>query len=194
MALFKSKEEKGFEKQMDMQEPYSESSDDSIAQDRNLNYASNSSPETSFEYKKMILVPEAQAEFIGKIDKDVTLANLGGFKPDREELKFQVGTIELFAGEFVEERYIEVIDEDGNKVIDAKTGLPFRRLVLVFDEAFRSCLNFLMAEYKFDIVASRAIGGERAAMLDTMTTTRIQKEFSKKKEMQNSSFGIGGSK
>ena len=192
MALFKSKEEKSFEKQMDMQEPYSESSDEAIAQDRQMNYASNMMPETHFEWKRIVNIPESQAEFIGKIDKDVVFANLGGSKPDREELKFQIGTIELFEGEFVEEKEIELIDEDGNKIIDVKTNRPLRRKVLVFDEAFRSCFNFLKAEYKFDVVASRALGNERASMLDTMTTTRIQKEFSKKNEMKKSSLGTGG--
>jgi hypothetical protein len=177
---------------MDMQEPYSESSDDAIAQDRNLNYSSNVMPETHFDWKRIVNIPESQAEFIGKIDKDVVFANLGGSKPSIEELKFQIGTIELFEGEFVEEKEIEVLDPEGNRIIDVNTGKAFRRKVLIFDEAFRSCLNFLKAEYKFDVVASRAMGGERAAMLDTMTTTRIQKEFSKKNDAKNSSLGVGG--
>ena len=191
---FKSKEEKDFEKSMDMQEPYSESSDESMSNDvrSSPNYSSNMMPENSFDWKKMVNIPESQAEFLGKIDKDVVFANIGGSKPTIEELRFQIGTIELFEGEFIEEKWVEVVDSDGNKLIDPNTKKVFRRQILVFDEAFRSCLNFLKAEYKFDIVASRAIGGERASMLDTMTTTRIQKEFSKKSEAKQSSFGLGG--
>jgi hypothetical protein len=190
----KSKEEKEFEKNMNMQEQYSESSDESMVRDRDLNYASNMMPESQFEWKKLVNIPESQAEFIGKIDKDVVFANLGGSKPTIEELRFQIGTIELFEGEFVEEKEIEVVDSDGNRIIDVATGKPLRRKIMVFDEAFRSCLNFLKAEYKFDIVASRAIGniGERAAGLDTMTTTRIQKEFSKGETKKNNTFGMGG--
>jgi len=194
MGLFKSKEEKEFEKGMDMQEPYSESSDDSIDNDRRLNYSSNMMPETHFEWKKIVNIPESQAEFLGKIDKDVVFANLGGSKPTIEELRFQIGTIELFEGEFVEEKLVEVRDDNGNVVFDKETNTPFLRKILVFDEAFRSCLNFLKAEYKFDIVASRAIGdvGERAAGLDTMTTTRISKEFSKREGKKGSMIGVGG--
>lgn len=194
MALFKSKDEKDFEKSMDMQEPYSESSDESMNNDKQLNYPSNMMPESHFEWKKLVNVPESQAEFAGKIDKDVVFANIGGRKPDIEQLRFEIGTIELFEGEFVEEKEIEIQDEDGNKIIDAKTGKPLRRKILVFDEYFRSCLNFLKAEYKFAVVASRALGdvGERAAGLDTMTSTRIQKEFSKKDGAKKSAFGTGG--
>jgi len=193
MGVFKSKEEKDFEKSMDMQEPYSEMSDESISNDRQApNYSSNMMPENSFDWKKMVNIPESQAEFVGKIDKDVVFSNLGGNKPTIEELRFQIGTIELFEGEFIEEKWVEVVDDEGNKLIDSNTKKPFRRQILVFDEAFRSCLNFLKAEYKFDIVASRALGNERASMLDTMTTTRIQKEFSKKNDMKQSSFGVGG--
>lgn len=190
--MFKSKEEKDFEKSMDMQEPYSEMSDDSINADRQSpNYSSNMMPENSFDWKKMVNIPESQAEFIGKIDKDVVFSNLGGSKPTIEELRFQIGTIELFEGEFIEEKWITIEDSDGNKLKD-ESGKIVKKQILIFDEAFRSCLNFLKAEYKFDIVASRALGNERASMLDTMTTTRIQKEFSKKNEVRQSNFGIGG--
>lgn len=194
MALFKSKEEKDFEKSMEMQEPYSESSDDSINNDRSLNYASNGMPESHFEWKKMINIPESQAEFIGKIDKDVVFAAMSGQKPSIEELRFEIGTIELFEGEFVVEKWVEIIDEEGNKIIDSETQKPLKRCVKIFDEEFRSCLNFLKAEYKFSIVASRSLGdvGERAAGLDTMTTTRIQKEFSKKDSKKSGTFGTGG--
>lgn len=194
MALLKSKEEKEFEKQMDAQEPYSEASDESISRDKELNYSSGMVAENMVEHKRMILIPESQAEFPGKIDKDVTLAHIGGALPSIEELRFQIGTIELFEGEFVEEREVEIVDEEGHKIMDAKTQKPLRRKILIFDEAFRSCLNFLKAEYKFAIVASRSIGdvGERAAGLDTMTTTRIQKEFSKKTDKSKSTVGFGG--
>lgn len=194
MGVFKSKEEKDYAKSMDMQEPYSEASDESIAHDRQLNYPSNVMPENNFDWKKMVNIPEAQAEFVGKIDKDVVFANLGGQKPSIEELRFQIGTIELFEGEFVEEKDVEIRDSEGNTVYDTETGKPLKRRLLIFDEAFRSCLNFLKAEYKFDIVASRAIGdvGERAAGLDTMTSTRIQKEFSKKDNKKSSIMGTGG--
>jgi hypothetical protein len=196
MVLFQDRKTREFEKDMNMQEPYLESSDESMSNDMSRSgvggLPSSNIPEDFYQYKRFINLPESQAEFLTKIDKDVVFGNFGGSKPSLEELRFQVGTIELFEGEFVEEIKIPrrdnngvfVKDKDGNIVIDT---------FLMFDEAFRSCLNFLKAEYKFSVVASRALNGtDRAAYLDISTNNRISKEFSKKREQKNSIFGTGG--
>jgi hypothetical protein len=49
-----------------------------------------------------------------------SFSSLGGSKPSLEELRFQIGTIELFEGEFVEEREVEIVDEDGNKITEVR--------------------------------------------------------------------------
>ena len=191
-----NRREKEFEKEMDMQEPYQESDDNSINQDLSRgqlnNLPSSSIPEDFYQYKRFINLPESQAEFETKIDKDVVFANLGGNKPGREELRFQIGTIELFEGMFVIPHKIPVLDENGEQFVD-ENGQKVWRIVNVFDEEFRDSLNFLKAEYKFDIVSSRALwGNDRAAYLDISTSNRISKELSRKKEQKNQLFGAGG--
>lgn len=190
-----SKEEKQFQKQMDMQEPYQEGSDESMAFDQQLGekprYPSNITPEDYYMYKKFINLPESQAEHITKIDKDVVLANLGGSKPTREELRFQEGTIELAETEWVIPLKIPRKNMDGSFIKDSEGHIVFDT-ELVFDEYFRGCLVFLKGQYKFDLVSSRAQGGQdRAAFLDISTSNRISKELSKKKEQQNRYFGGG---
>jgi hypothetical protein len=192
--MFESKEEKTIKKEMDMQRDYNEQSDESISRDMSQqgNLPSNISPQDFYEYKRFINLPDSQAEFATKIDKDVVFANLSGSKPSIDELRFQIGTIELFEGEFIEEVKIPRRDEAGNFVRDINGKIIvdyFKR----FDEAFRSCLNFLKSEYKFAIVASRALGGnDRAAFLDISSNQRIQKEYNKKKDDGNKIFGTGG--
>ncbi len=193
--VFKVSMEKEYEKEMNIQEGYSESSDDTISTDMQRakpNYPSDVLPNDYYEYRRFVNLPESQAEFEGKIDKDIVFANLGGKKPDIEEMRFEIGTIELFEGEFVEEIEIKLKDNDGNDVYDIHNNIV-KRKILIFDEAFRSCLNYLKAEFKFSAVASRALGiNDRASVLDITTNARIQKEFAKKKDQNNRLFGTGG--
>lgn len=187
--------EKDLDRQMTANEQYQESSDESMAMDSqmgNSRLPSNVTPEDFYSYKKMVNIPESQAEFSQKIDKDVVFANLGGQKPNMEELRFQIGTIELFESEFVEELRVPVRNNDGTLVRDKDNLIVFDTLIR-FDEAFRGSLNFLKAEYKFAMVASRAMGGnDRAAYLDISSSNRISKDFTKKKDNQGKTFGLGG--
>lgn len=182
------------DEQMDAQEPYMESSDELMQNEARpqMNLPSNVMPEDYYQYKRFVNLPESQAEFSTKIDKDVVFSNLNGNKPSFEELRFQVGTIELFESEFVEEIKIPRIDPSNGKFIRDKEGRIVYDIEYRFDEAFRGCLDFLKAEYKFSIVASRALGGsDRAAHLDITNASRINKEFSKKREEKQKLFGGG---
>jgi len=191
------KEDKEMDKQMEKQSDFNEESDEQISYDlhheRKINLPSDNLPQDWFEYQKFKNLPDASGEFRSKIDKDVVFANLGGQKPDWKELMFQIGTIELFEGEFVEELQIPRWDAENNKFIRNNKGDIIYDIELRFDEAFRSSLNFLKAEYKFAMVASRALGGnDRASILDISSATRLQKEVKKKKDSQNSILGTGG--
>lgn len=193
----KSSELKEQERIMDEQETYSENADEQIAYDvhqkRDINIPSDNLPQDWYEYQKFKNLPDASAEFRTTIDKDVVFANLSGQKPDWKELQYQIGTIELFQGEFVEELKIPRWDSDKNDFVRDKNSNIVYDIELRFDEAFRSCLNYLKSEYKFAMVASRALGGQdRAAILDISSSTRIQKELRKKKESQNNFLGTGG--
>jgi len=188
------KERQDISEQYDVQNDISEAGDESYNYDlsrrKELNLPSDAMPQDYYEYRKFVNLPESQGEFQTKIDKDVVFANLSGTKPSIDELRYQIGTIELFEGEFVEEIRIPRI-KDGRYIRDS-TGNIVYDIEKRFDEEFRSCLNFLKAEYKFDIVASRALGdSSRAAELDITSSARIQKEFQKKNEQKNK-FGLGG--
>lgn len=189
-------EKRMMEKELQAQEDAYEQSDEALERDtvrQSPNFPSNIMPEDYYQYKKFVNLPESQAEFEGKIDKDVVFANLGGAKPSIEELRFQIGTIELFESEFVEEKDVLLKDSEGNILIDKDNQKPIVRKVKVFDEEFRGSLDYLKAEYKFAVVASRAIGGhDRASVLDITSHGRITKEFMKKKDRQNSLLGTGG--
>ncbi len=187
--------EKEISRQMDAQEPYNESSDESMAMDSQITgnqRASNISPESFYEYKKMVNIPESQSEFSNKIDKDVVFSNISGNKPSMEELNFQLGTIILFESEFVEEIHIPRRNNDGSLIRDKDGYIVFDTMTRV-DEAFRGSLDYLKGQYKFSVVASRAMGGqERAAYLDISSSNKISKDFTKKKDSQGKTFGLGG--
>jgi hypothetical protein len=149
-------------------------------------------PENSFDWKKMVNIPESQAEFLGKIDKDVVFANISGTKPSMQELNFQLGTIELFESEFVEEIQIPKRNNDGSIMKDREGFIIFETFKR-FDEAFLGSLSFLKGQYKFSVVASRAMGGQdRAAYLDISSSNKISKDFTKKKDNQGRTLGLGG--
>lgn len=189
-------EKRAMDKELENQQEAYEQSDDAIERDsirQNPNYPSNIMPEDFYQYKKFVNLPESQAEFEGKIDKDVVFGNFQGAKPSIEELRFQIGTIELFESEFVEEKDVLLRDGEGNIMVDKSTQKPIVRKIKIFDEEFRGSLDYLKAEYKFAVVASRALGGhDRAGVLDVTTHGRITKEFMKKKDKGNALLGTGG--
>lgn len=187
--------DKELREQMEAQEPYQESSDESMnfdLQQGSQRLPSNITPEDYYQYKRFINLPESQAEHPSKVDKDVVFGNFGGNRPSWEELRFEVGTIDLFETEFVIERKIPRKNNDGSFVKDSDGKLVFD-VERVFDPEFYGSLSFLKTEYKFGVVSSRALGGnDRAAFLDISSSNRISKEFSKKKDQKNQFFGTGG--
>jgi hypothetical protein len=141
-------------------------------------------PTDVFLYKKLRIIPEAQTDFQGLIDKDVVLSNLGGKLPSGEYLKFVVETIDVFKRIFVIEKEVIVKDNEGNPLalIDNQTSEKtiVVRVEKIFDKEFEPVSSMLTAGYKFDLCRSRAMGREREAILDR--TTSISKEIGKKKD------------
>lgn len=79
-------------------EDMKESDDQQIQSDfhsKDKFYPSDMNPQDFYQWKRLIVVPEASEDFKSKIDKDVTLANIGGVKPSLAELDFLLTTIEL---------------------------------------------------------------------------------------------------
>ena len=172
------KEQKDY---LEMQEDEKESNEDLIAYEGQLgkNYPSDQMPQDFYQYKKIVLIPESQVDFPTVVDKDVVLANLN--KGEIEELAFQVGTMQAVKDMFVQEE--QVINPNPTEAIFETT--------LRFDNAFLPVVNILLSQFKYRHVASRAVGETRASMLDTMTTSRVLKEFTKGQKKRNSAFGIG---
>lgn len=178
----KNPDENEFEQMEDMQE----SSDQQIMHDgmqnqRNLNYASGMLPEDYYQYRKFSNVPDAQAEFEGLIDKDVVFSNLSN--SEREYLRFLAETIKICEDIFIKEQDIKVLNNKGEEVL--LKDQP------IFDEDFRSIINYLKAGYKYDHVSSRATGETRATMLDVTSYNNINKNITKKKGDNSNRWGMG---
>lgn len=210
------KDRKELKDQMDIQQDYSSESEEQF--DRDLDnlqsgrYNSEISPSDLYQYKYMRLVPNSETDFRGLIDKDVVLANLQKKLPDPEYQKFIAETIAAFKRVFVkiekvivadekgvpliERIWVEQLDNFGNKLLD-KSGKPLMKLIekpitkdiLVFDDTFGPIVEFLQAGFKYDHVASRAMGDEREAILDR--TTKLDKGIAKKEPQQQNKFITG---
>lgn len=170
--------------EIDIMEDMQENNDQQIMHDqmqKQFNYPSNSLPEDFYQYRKFSNVPEAQAEFEGLIDKDVTFANLS--KSEREYLRFVAETIKICEDIFVKEQDIKVRDEKGREILIKDQ--------LTFDEDFRPIINYLKSGYKYDHVSSRASGDDRAAKLDITSNTNINKILTKKKGDNQNRWGMG---
>lgn len=207
------KEKQEMKEQLAIQEEYSSESEEQFDRDldslRSGRYNSEISPSDLYQYKYMRLVPNSETDFRGLIDKDVVLANLQKKLPDPEYQKFIAETISAFKRVFIkyekvivadekgkpilERVWIEERDNFGNKVLD-KSGQPLMKLVerpitkdiAVFDETFRPIVEFLQAGFKYEHVASRAMGDEREAILDR--TTKLDKGIAKKEPQQQNKF------
>lgn len=173
--------EKEQKEYLEMQEDDRETNEDLLAYEGRMgkNYPSDYMPQDFYQYKKIVLIPESQVDFPNVVDKDVVLANLS--KGEIEELSFQVGTVQAVKDMFVQETTTINPNPDGRTVFQSE---------LVFDDAFLPVLNILLSTFKYRHVASRAVGETRASMLDTMTTSRVLKEFTKGRKNRNSAFGI----
>lgn len=131
-------------------------------------YSSNDRPDDIYKYKRMRLVPNSEAEFVGLIDKDVVLANVKDKKPDPEYLRFISETIvalEIFSKRvFVNKR-----DKNGDLIMvrgDDGLLIPDKQVINVPDPEFNIIRQFLRASFKSDLTLSRAMGKDREAVLD----------------------------
>ena len=166
-----SKEEDAYEREHDFVEELGEGSDESVNNDlnsrRNKGYPSDEDPQDFYRWKRWRADPDAKTDFRGLVDKDVSFAKLSGNLPSIQQLNFLAGTIQLIQGRLVDNA---ITEEDA--------------------VAFSEVINVLKVNYKFDLVSSRALGNDREAVLDNITS--IKKEISKRKEKDGKGFGLGG--
>jgi hypothetical protein len=159
------------------------------------NYPSRIMPEDFYQYKKFVNVPEADADFKGLIDKDTVYANLSGGLPNREQLTFRAVTIQWTKEIFVLPKMVcfgcGLAWDIGVKKICSECDKNLRENY-IFDEEFSSIHNILKAGFKHETVSSRAIGKDRASILDNMTQSKITKEYTRKQGEKDKNFGFGG--
>jgi hypothetical protein len=148
------------------------------------NYPSDVTPQDMYQYKKMRINPNADTDFSGLIDKDFTLANMGGEKPNLQEKRFAVGTYNLVKSVFVNDVFFA--DKNGFLAVDA-FGTPLSQKV--FDNEFEPVLTFLLGDIKSELAGSRALGSQREAVLDI--TTNLKKSVDKRRDDNNRSYGLG---
>lgn len=177
-----------------------ESNNDTLMSDRALSrspYPSEAMPEDYYQYRKFVNLPEAQSEFEGVIDKDVVFSNLSN--AEREMLNYKVNTIQWTREIFVLEVDVWINKNDSKIYAFSLKDIPesdredyvLKRTVIP-DPDFLPIMNVLKAGYKFAIVSSRAVGPERAAILDNTTMNRISKEFERRKSKRDGLTGLGG--
>lgn len=139
-------------------------------------YPSQDDPDNVFLYKKMRLIPESDADFKGLVDKDVVLANVKKKLPDPDYNKLMTETIAIFKKIFVVAKDVFVTDREGKlipKFLGGKqVGWETER-VFLFDSNFEPVIEFLVAGFKYEHVASRAMGDDRESVLDR--TTKLEK-------------------
>lgn len=151
-------------------------------------YPSQDDPDNVFAYKKMRMIPESNAEFEGLIDKDVVLANVKTKLPDPEQMRFMAETISIFKRVFVTPKTVILVDGSGKpvpKYFDGRIVGYEMEEVFVFDSNFQPVLEFLHAGFKYDHVASRAMGDERESVLDR--TMKLEKGVKRTEEMKRGS-------
>lgn len=208
------KEKQEMKEQLDIQQEYSSSSEEQFDKDLDAmqsgRYNTDISPSDIYQYKYMRLVPNSEADFKGLIDKDVVLANLQKKLPDPDYQKFIAETISALRRVFVkredvivadekgkplyEKVWLEQLDTFGNRVLDKErkplmkmVEKPIVKQIVVFDETFGPISEFLQAGFKYEHVASRAMGEEREAILDR--TTKLDKGIQKREPQQQNRFG-----
>jgi hypothetical protein len=187
------KQRKEYEENMALQDDATEEDEDRIQQEMNLaerkNYPSDSVPQDFFQFKLQRMNPNASTDFRGSIDKDWTLANLSGKKPELQELNFKLGTHTLLKNVFTVEQNVPLTDSDGNALMDSKGRQVFMK-GKVFDDTFQPVLEYVLGDIKSLLVGSRALGADREAVL--LEQQGFKKVVEKRKEQQNKVFGMGG--
>jgi len=171
--MVSKKQRKEIEEEADLNEDISSMSEESLNRDlETKNYVSDENPSDIYQYKKMRLVPNSEAEFQGLVDKDVVLSNIKDVKPDPKYLRFLTETI-IALDVFSTEKDVKIPDYDreGNF-----KGSHVERIV-VPDPEFDIIRSFLRGSLKSDLTMSRAMGSQREAVLDR--TSNIGKNITK---------------
>lgn len=180
--MVSKKQRKEFEEQAEINEDINSMSEESLDRDlQTKGYVSDENPSDIYQYKKMRLVPNSEAEYQGLIDKDVVLANIKDVKPDPRYLRFVAETI-IALDVFSKLIRVKVPERD----IDGRpTGKYNVEEVIVPDPAFDIIRNFLKGSYKADMTMSRAMGKDREAVLDRTSNIgkSVSKEVNKNKYM-----------
>lgn len=154
-------------------------------------------PDDVFKYKYLRIVPTAADEFAGIVDKDSVLANIGGQRPNLDEIALVNQTIVLIKKIFVVEQEFAIPNEEGEPIIDIVrdevTGNLVKRprivTMKVFDKSFQPLVDGFSVYNKTLQVSSRAMGDDREAILDR--TTHLQKGIKKNDNKQKNVFGMG---
>jgi hypothetical protein len=186
------KEKREFRDNVSFQDDLGEDDNERIRSDLSLvdrkNYPSESVPQDFFQFKLQRMNPDASADFRGSIDKDWVLANIGGKKPNLSELSFKLGTHTLIKSVFVVDKVIPLLDSNGEQVVSGGKPLFFEGTV--FDDTFQPVLDYVLGDIKSLLVGSRAIGGDREAVL--LEQQGFKKVVERRKEQQGKVFGLGG--
>lgn len=185
------KQLKDMEHMADFEEDLANSSEASLGDDLNFkNYVSDEIPNDIYQYKKMRLVPNSEAEFQGLVDKDVVLANVKDVKPDPQYLRFIAETI-VSLDVFSKPKEVNILDDVGKPIpiLDSKgTVLGFeKQIIWVRDPEFDIIRQFLRGSFKADLTLSRAMGKDREAVLDR--TQNIGKSVTKEGNSKNK-YGV----
>jgi hypothetical protein len=172
--MVSKKQRKEIEEEADLNEDINSMSEESLNRDlETKSYVSDENPSDIYQYKKMRLVPNSEAEYQGLIDKDIVLANVKDSKPDPKYLRFIAETI-IALDVFSIKKNVKVpIFNDGGKF----TGKYSSEVVEVPDPHFDIVRMFLKGSFKTDLTMSRAMGNQREAVLDR--TSNIGKSISK---------------
>ena len=141
-----------FDSSSDLEESSERKFDEDFEQmKRDRAYPSETNPEDDITYRITRLIPESSRDFRGLLDKDLVLSNIKESKPDPAVLRFLLGTINLFKSSILKEVTYNV--KENNQIIQKKR--------LIFDEELFCVLEYLIGEFKFDVVSARAMGEQR---------------------------------
>ena len=167
------KQRRDIEEEADLSEDIHNMSEESLNRDlETKQYVSDENPSDIYQYKKMRLVPNSEAEFQGLVDKDVVLSNIKDSKPDPRYLRFIAETI-IAMDVFSVKRVMKVPQFDSNgkflEYVDEIVSVP--------DPEFDIIRAFLKGSFKADLTMSRAMGSQREAVLDR--TSNIGKTITK---------------
>lgn len=134
-------------------------------------YSSEEMPNDLYQYKRMRLIPNAETEFPGLVDKDMVLANVGNKKPDPQYLRFIAETIEALKI-FSLKKKIKIRVKNDKGIVSER-----EQEIFVADSEFDIIRSFLRASLKADLTLSRAMGDKREAVIDR--SQFVGKEISK---------------